>query len=93
MSNSTILVIENHYLGEVINKTQFDTFYHEHPRTYSLNSFDFISKKLQSNLFKFQFPKRYGGNIRVFISKSFKKNSDIEIVDEKFFFDELKNFD
>src|SRR5690606_2525959 len=31
MSPSTLLVIENHYLGAVLARYQFDTFYHEHP--------------------------------------------------------------
>ena len=39
MTDETFLIIENHYLGSVIKKKQFDTFYHEHPRTYSLQSF------------------------------------------------------
>lgn len=44
ISKETLIVIENHYLGEVIKKNQFDTFYHEHPRTYSLNSFFLFQK-------------------------------------------------
>lgn len=63
----TLLVIENHYMGEIIEKHQFDTFYHEHPRTYSLHSFDVIAKSLGRELLDVQFPKRYGGNIRVYI--------------------------
>ena len=39
INKDTILVIENHYLGSIIEKKQFDTFYHEHPRTYSFTSF------------------------------------------------------
>ena len=39
MGEDTMLVVENHYLGAVLAKNQFDTFYHEHPRTYSLTSF------------------------------------------------------
>ena len=39
ISDKTIIIIENHYLNSIIDKMQFDTFYHEHPRTYSLNSF------------------------------------------------------
>jgi SAM-dependent methyltransferase len=65
-----ILVIENHYLLSVLKKFQFDTFYHEHLRTYSLNSFFKISQKLEMNLFKYEFPKRYGGNIRVFMKRN-----------------------
>ncbi|MCH5342465.1 MAG: methyltransferase domain-containing protein [Acetatifactor sp.] len=66
-NEKTLLVIENHYMGEIIEKHQFDTFYHEHPRTYSLHSFDVIAKNLGKALLDVQFPKRYGGNIRVYI--------------------------
>ena len=84
--NDTLLVIENHYLGSVIKYNQFDTFYHEHPRTYSLNSFLKISNLLEMNIDLVDFPERYGGNIRVFLNKnknveskkSFKKYLDEE---------------
>ena len=39
MHENSILVIENHLFGAILEKNQFDTFYHEHPRTYSLKSF------------------------------------------------------
>lgn len=68
MSANTMIVIENHYLGAVIDRHQFDTFYHEHPRTYSLTSFVRIAKSLAARLTGVQFPSRYGGNIRVFIN-------------------------
>jgi SAM-dependent methyltransferase len=59
------LVIENHYLGAILERDQFDTFYHEHPRTYSLGSFEHIGKALEMSLSSVSFPQRYGGNIRV----------------------------
>ena len=64
------LVIENHYLGSVFKTNQFDTFYQEHPRTYSVNSFVFISNLLGLKINKIEFPQRYGGNIRVYMSKN-----------------------
>lgn len=67
IGKNTNIVIENHYLGAVLDFSQFDTFYHEHPRTYSLKSFAFIAKSLGLNLVDFQFVSRYGGNIRVFM--------------------------
>ena len=73
MHNDTVIIIENHYLGSILNMQQFDTFYHEHPRTYSLNSFLKISETLNRKIISVEFPKRYGGNIRVMIS-----NKDIE---------------
>ena len=64
-----MIVIENHYLGEIINQKQFDSFYHEHPRTYSVKSFKYIAKSLGLNITNVQFPERYGGNIRVMFSR------------------------
>ncbi len=72
MSDTTVLIIENHYLGGVLAGNQFDTFYHEHPRTYSCTSFLEIAKSLQMQLTDVSFPARYGGNIRIEIAKSDK---------------------
>ncbi len=77
LHEDTIVVIENHYLGDIINQTQFDTFYHEHPRTYSLNSFLGISKKIQLKIVDVKFVKRYNGNIRVFLKKEKKNNEKV----------------
>jgi SAM-dependent methyltransferase len=68
--DGSVVVIENHYLGSVLKGSQFDTFYHEHPRTYSYKSFEFIGEALGFNVSYVEFPSRYGGNIRVFLSKS-----------------------
>lgn len=90
ISEETILLIENHYFGSIIKKNQFDTFYHEHPRTYSATSFLYIAKQLGMNIDKIEFPKRYGGNIRVIFTKkksSFKKS--IIINKEKHFLKEI----
>ena len=65
INENTLVIIENHYLGAIIQKFQFDTFYHEHPRSYSANSFNFIAKRLDLNILDIEFPSRYGGNIRV----------------------------
>lgn len=65
ISEKTIVVIENHYLGAIIEKFQFDTFYHEHPRTYSCTSFSHIAAALNLDMNEVAFPSRYNGNIRV----------------------------
>jgi hypothetical protein len=65
----TLVVIENHYLGSILESKQFDSFYHEHPRTYSVNSFAVIANKLGVHINHIEFPSRYGGNIRVTMSK------------------------
>jgi len=69
LSPNTVLIIENHYLGTVLNGNQFDTFYHEHPRTYSCTSFIHIARSLRLSVINVEFPKRYGGNIRVFLGQ------------------------
>ena len=75
---NTKIVIENHYLGAVFNGGQFDTFYHEHPRTYSFRSFEFIAKSLEINVLDAEFVSRYGGNIRVYLGVGDKKHLDID---------------
>lgn len=69
IGTETTLIIENHYLGAILDRCQFDTFYHEHPRTYSLRSFEHISQKLDLVITGVKFPSRYGGNIRVTMKK------------------------
>jgi SAM-dependent methyltransferase len=70
MGEDTLLVVENHYLGKVLATNQFDTFYHEHPRTYSLTSFVHIARSLGREVAAVEFPSRYGGNIRVTIGRT-----------------------
>lgn len=91
----TVLVIENHYLGAVLDGNQFDTFYHEHPRTYSYTSFVHMARSLGVRLLGVEFPSRYGGNIRVFLgntantgSGSAKDLEDLRVRESKF----LENF-
>lgn len=69
MSSTTVIIIENHYLGAVLDGNQFDTFYHEHPRTYSYTSFIHIARSLGLNVTNVEFPARYGGNIRVLLRR------------------------
>ena len=69
IGDDTVIVVENHYLGSVLERFQFDTFYHEHPRTYSVHSFMEIAKSLDREVIEIEFPERYGGNLRVTFGK------------------------
>lgn len=69
LSNDGVLVIENHYLKKVIEFNQFDTFYHEHLRTYSLTSLKKLLGYYKLNLFFAKTSERYGGNIQAHFSK------------------------
>lgn len=76
MSPHTVIVIENHYLGSVLDSNQFDTFYHEHPRTYSYTSFVYVARSLDVSILGVEFPSRYGGNIRVFLGNAIDVNNE-----------------
>lgn len=91
IGQNTKVIIENHYMGSILSTNQFDTFYHEHPRTYSLKSFQFIAKSLGLHLEDVEFPSRYGGNIRVWMGSH--EQSELPKIDESSFgnkFTELK---
>jgi SAM-dependent methyltransferase len=93
MGPKTRLIVENHYLGSVLERFQFDTFYHEHPRTYSFTSFFYIAKKLNRAIEICEFPTRYGGNIRVVIGPDSGNSNtfdDLMSKEETFFYDFMK---
>ena len=80
MDDESIFLIENHYLLEIIKQLQFDSFYHEHLRSYSLISlkklFDYYNLKIID-----AYPvASYGGSIRVMISKNknIKSSSNVD---------------
>ena len=60
---------ENHYIMEILEKVQYDTFYHEHLRTYSLISLNKLFEMYNLNLFDAMNVPRYGGSIRCIVSK------------------------
>lgn len=72
----TLLVVENHYLGAILQRDQFDTFYHEHPRTYSLGSFVKIAERLGLSISRLAFPARYGGNVQVLMSRALPQSDE-----------------
>lgn len=95
MKETTVIVIENHYLGAVFQGNQFDTFYHEHPRTYSYHSFVEMARSLGLEPVLVEFPARYGGNIRVCLgrtdiyTKITPADIDAVIEKEKTFFEQF----
>ncbi len=70
-----IFVVENHYLKDIVEKIQFDSFYHEHLRTYSLKSLIKLMKYYKLNIIDAFTTDRYNGNIQAHFSKRKKKYS------------------
>jgi len=93
----TIIIIENHYLGSILKSNQFDTFYHEHPRSYSYTSFTYMANSLGLKIICAEFPSRYGGNIRMFLGntygESFYFDENNLNVRESLFFEEFSEMD
>jgi len=67
---------ENHYITEILEKVQYDTFYHEHLRTYSLISLDKLFKIYGLHLHDAQIVTRYGGSIRGVVSRKIKTKTE-----------------
>ena len=80
--SNTCIMIENHYLGSIFASKQFDTFYHEHPRTYSYTSFVKIAENLCMEISMVEFPSRYGGNIRVLMQPLVEAHANHHRLDE-----------
>ena len=76
LADDGVLVIENHYLMELMAKNQFDSIYHEHLRTYSLKSLCCLFEQYGMRVFYVERAERYGGNIRAFVCR--KKSREQE---------------
>jgi len=70
LADRGVLVIENHYLLDILERNQFDTVYHEHIRTYSLRSLVTLFAQYGFEVFDVERVPRYGGNIRVYVSRA-----------------------
>lgn len=79
MDDNSFFIIENHYLKTVVEKNQFDSFYHEHLRTYSLTSLKRLLSMYNLNLMYARQTSRYGGNIQAHFSKKYLKKPDKNI--------------
>lgn len=67
LAKDGVFVTESHYLLDVLEKTQFDTVYHEHIRTYSLKALQLLAPQYGLEVFDVERPGRYGGNLRAYI--------------------------
>ena len=95
MKKETIFIVENHYLSSIISKNQFDSFYHEHLRTYSLTSLKKLLGIYGINLIDAYVTSRYGGNIQAHfsINKNLKASKNVSIILRKEKHDKLNELD
>lgn len=69
LDDDGIFITESHYLLDVLEKTQFDTIYHEHIRTYSLKALCLLFPQYGMEVFDVERGDRYGGNIRAYVAR------------------------
>lgn len=74
-----VFVNETHYLLDVIKGGQFDTIYHEHLRTYSLQSLVTLFNQYDFTLTDVERGDRYGGNIRMIATKGKSKKVSADV--------------
>jgi hypothetical protein len=64
-----VFVAESHYLLDILQKNQFDSFYHEHIRSYSLKSLLVLFEFYGLEVFDVERAERYAGNIRCYVAR------------------------
>ena len=69
------LIVEVHYLLDLINLNQYDFFYHEHLNYYTINSLRHLFKIYGMEIIKIQNLKIHGGSIRVTVQKKKETNN------------------
>ncbi len=65
LDSGSVFVTESHYLGKIVELTQYDTIYHEHLRSYSLKSLIRLLDYYQLTVVDAREVHRYAGSLRV----------------------------
>ena len=83
--DSTIITIENPSFDILLNRSLFDTIYHEHYSYLTAHSVDAVAKKYGLNLFHVERLPTHGGSNRYYLSRSKQPNASVAVVlaDEK----------
>jgi hypothetical protein len=76
LPDNGMFLIENHYLLDIMKGGQFDTIYHEHLRSYSLESLIHLFGFYELTLVHAAPVSRYGGNIRIIVAKGRERRVD-----------------
>jgi hypothetical protein len=69
MKDSATAVMEVHYVGSLVDHTEFDTIYHQHLCYFSATSLDNLFRKHSLYLNDVRKIPTYGGSLRLFVEK------------------------
>ena len=75
------LVVEVHYLLNLLNLNQYDFFYHEHVNYYSIYSLKYLFEMHNFEIKKIKQTNMHGGSLRVYLKKkkNYFKNKNLNI--------------
>ena len=79
LNDRGLLIFEDPYIGDVIEKTSFDQIYDEHVFLFSAHSVKNIFSKFNLNLFKVEHLETHGGSMRYYLRKEKKEKNYINI--------------
>lgn len=77
IDDNGIIIIEFHYLIELIKNNEFDTIYHEHHFYHSLYSINKILINNGLKIYNFDNISTHGGSIRIYVTKSINQNINL----------------
>ena len=79
LNRDGILVFEDPYLGDVINKTSYDQIYDEHVFLFSAHSVSFLFEKFGMELIKLEPQNTHGGSMRYTLGKKNRHKKDFSV--------------
>ena len=86
LDKNGVLVFEEPYLLDVIEKTTFDQIYDEHTFLFSITSINNAFKRIGMNIYHVEHLETHGGSMRYYLSRSNKKKTS----ELKFYLDKEK---
>lgn len=81
LGDDGVFVMEVHYLGDMIEKLQYDWIYHEHIFYYSLLSLENHFSRFGLSVFDVKPAKTHGGSMRYYICRSGKRREEQSVKD------------
>ena len=89
LDDNGLFILENHYIIDILRLNQYDSIYHEHIRSYSLTSLDYLFNLYNMKIINAEIVERYNGTIQVTVSKNKNVTQDSSI---KFILNNEKDF-
>lgn len=81
LTDNGVFVIEVHYLGDMLDKLQYDWVYHEHIYYYSLISLEVHLSRFGLSVFDVKPVKTHGGSMRYYVCRKDKHEIKNSVVD------------